>query len=397
MNPRLEKLKTFFREESGFSTIEKPSAILELPFTALKAADPSWKSFFEELDLHTILDIAQFKEPLEIEGLDPNEVNRAAMIAEMVYWQVTQLLEKGDQKKKVIILGLDNAGKTTAVTTLSEKYSSIRQLLPTRGLVRQSVNIFGFEISAFDMGGQADYRNTYFEKKDMYFTATDLIIFCIDIQDSARYDEALQYLKRILDVFREFKLFPPLLVVFTKTDPDIASDMALNKNRINMIDKIETVCDGFDVGYANSSIYDRNSIENIFSLALKRISTSNAVIEDTLKLFLEETESRACALVSSTGLIFGSTGMTIKEEELICNTASYLQNLFIFHIGEGFQREDHYMMEYPRNHMYFIAEFITESESGTVYLWVLTQDLRKEVEIVGKFKDELKPLIDNFM
>jgi small GTP-binding protein len=397
MSKRLDKLTAFFRDEEAFMKIKKPAEILELPFTSLKVVDPEWDEFLADADVKTIKDVAELKEDLEIEGLDPAELRKATMVAEMIYYQITRLMEKGDQKRKIILVGLDNAGKTTAVTALSEKYSAIRQLLPTRGLARQSISIFGYEISAFDMGGQKDYREGYFSKAEMYFTATDLIIFCLDIQDSTRYQEALDYYKKILDTLEELKFYPPILIVFTKTDPDMAADVALNKNRIDLIERIEKINPNFDVGYANSSIYDRNSIESVFSMALKRISLSNRVIDEFLKHFLEDIEAQAAAVLSSTGLIFGSYGKTKKEEDLLTNTAAYLQNLYYFHVGEGMPREDYYMMQYPHSRQNFIAEFIIETESGMVYLWILTDDVRKEAENITKFKQELLPLIENFM
>jgi small GTP-binding protein len=402
MNQRLAKLGGFFHDNSDFSKVEKPNDVLELPFISLKAVDPSWVPFIEELDVTSIKDVAEYKEPIEVEGLDPEELNKAVLIADMIYWHVKNLLEKGDQKKKIVLVGLDNAGKTTLITTLSEKYSAIRQLLPTRGLARQSINLFGYEISTFDLGGQADYRKGYFEKADMVFTATDLILYCIDIQDPNRFQESLDYLKKILTTCANLKLNPPVLLVFTKTDPDVSTDETLNKHRIELIDKIETLAQefgdlSFDVGYANSSIYERNSIENLFSLALKRISVSNAVIEAILKEFMEDIEAQAVGIVSTAGLIFGSYGKSKKEEELLTNTAIYLQNLYLFHLGEGMQREESYIMEYPRNHIFFIADHIVESDSGIVYLWVMTTNLRKQLTGFPKLKDELLPLIDNFL
>ena len=90
MNARLEKLGAFFREESGYAKLQKPAEILELPFSALKVVDPAWDEFLEEEGLKTIKDVAEYKDKLEFEGVDPEEINKAAMIAEMIYTQVKQ-------------------------------------------------------------------------------------------------------------------------------------------------------------------------------------------------------------------------------------------------------------------------------------------------------------------
>jgi GTPase SAR1 family protein len=395
----IEKLLPFFKEGVDFSKVAKPADIVNLEVKTLKAFNDDWVPFFEDLDLKTIKDLSQFNEPLTLEGLDPDETNKLAMIAEMIFWRVTQIAEKGDQKKKIVLFGLGNAGKTSALTALSERYSAIKQLLPTRGLVRQSMNIFGYDIMSFDMGGQEEYQKTYFDKADMYFSPTDLMIYCIDIQDNERFKDSIEYFKNITDKYLEYQLHPPILVVFTKFDPDLINDEQLNKGRIELIDQIEKVCaEKFDVAYTNSSIYDRNSIESLFSLALKRISTSSAVIIEFLRQFTQDIGARSCALISSSGLIFGSYGETEQEEEMLNNSASYLQNLYLFQLANGgLQREDFYMLEYKRNNLFFISEYIASGNAGMVYLWVLTSDLRSETVGIAKFREEILPLIEIFL
>ncbi len=394
----IEKIKPLFKSGVDFTSVKNPTDVLDLPFADLNAMDALWTPYFENFEAKTIKELAQYSEPIVFEGLDPTELNKLAMIAEMIFWNMTQISEYGEQKKKVVFLGLGNAGKTSALTALSEKYSSIKELLPTRGLARQNTKILGYDLMAYDFGGQSEYRDQYFAKADMYFSEADMMVFCIDIQDKDRYDESLAYLKQLIETYTNYKLFLPILIVFTKMDPDIANDEDLNTSRIKIIDEIEKLIDSkFDIGYANSSIFERNSIENLFSLALKRISTSGGVIQELLKTFVKDIKARACTLISSTGLVFGSYGMTHQEEEMLNNSAAYLQNLYLFHLTTGIQKEDFYSLTYARNNMHFISEYITTSDSGMVYLWVLTQDLREEVLGIPKFREDLMPLIGLFL
>ncbi|MHA1777820.1 MAG: ADP-ribosylation factor-like protein [Promethearchaeota archaeon] len=393
----LAKVRSFFKDDVDLSSISKPSDVLDLPFNMLKVWDASWEPFFEELDLVSIKDLAQYQDPLVFEGLNPDETNKFAMICELIFWHMTQLAEHGEGKKKIIFLGLGNAGKTSALTALSEKYSAIKELLPTRGLQRQNTNILGYELVAFDFGGQSQYRDTYFEKADMYFTGTDMMIYIIDIQDPDRYEESLEYYQKILDTLEKNDLIIPILVVFSKMDPDIANDEDLNQKRLKLMESFEQMSSKFDIGFAISSIYERNSIENLFSLALKKISTSGGVIQELLKVYVKDINARACVLISSTGLVFGSYGETHQEEEMLKNSAAYLQNLYLFHLTTGLQKEDFYELNYKRNNLHFISEYITSSDSGMVYLWVLTTDLREEVLGIQKFREDLIPLINLFL
>ncbi|MHA1719947.1 MAG: ADP-ribosylation factor-like protein [Promethearchaeota archaeon] len=400
----LKKILPFFKEGVDFSKIKKPTDVLDLELKDLKDFDPNWEPFFEEVDedLKTIKDLAKSQDDLVIEGLNPDETRKLAIIAEMIFWHMTQIAEYGEKQKKIVFFGLNNAGKTSLLTALSEKYSTIKEILPTRGLSRQQTNIFGYQVSSYDMGGQEEYRKNYFEKADMYFSETDILVYCIDIQDKDRYDESLEYLKKILDTYKKYNLSMPVLIAFTKFDPDLINDEGLNANRINLIDKIEKICDDFEVGYVNSSIFERNSIENLFSLSLKRVSTSGGVIQEFLELFTKNIEARAACLISSTGLVYGTYGETHQEEEMLKNSAAYLQNLYLFHItqqGSNIQKEDFYELHYTRNNLHFVSEYITntENDSGMVYLWILTNNLRNEILGIPKFREDLLPLIELFL
>ena len=400
----LKKILPFFKEGTDFSNVNKPTDVLDLNISELKDYDPNWKPFLEEADdeLKTIKDLAQSKADFVIEGLNPGETRKLGIIAEMIFWHMTQIAEYGEKQKKIVFFGLGNAGKTSLLTALSTKYSTMKEVLPTRGLSRQQTNIFGYQVSSFDMGGQEEYRKSYFEKADMYFAPTDILVYCIDIQDTDRYDESLEYFRKILDTYKKYKLSMPVLIAFTKFDPDLVNDENLNASRIKLIDKIEKLCDDFEVGYVNSSIYERNSIENLFSLSLKRVSTSGGVIQEFLEQFTKNIEARATCLISSTGLVYGTYGKTNQEEEMLKNSAAYLQNLYLFHItqqGLNIQKEDFYELHYARNNLHFVSEYITtaENDGGMVYLWILTNNLRNEILGVKSFREDLLPLIELFI
>ncbi len=395
----LKPIIPFFDEDVDFSSIKKPTDILEFDITSFKIVTSQYGPFFEGIGITTIKDLAKYQEDLVIEGLDPDELRKIAMVAEMIFWKITQIAEKGARKKKIMLLGLDNAGKTSMLTALSEKYSSIKKLLPTRGLVRQSVDLFGYDIMSFDMGGQESYRETYFDKADMYFGAGgDVVLYCIDIQDTERYEESLEYFKKIIKTYQEYELAPPILVVFTKFDPDISGDKELNSNKVDLITKIQAIAPpDFDIAYAVTSIYERNSIERVFSQALKRISTSAVVIQELLKQFTKDIDARAATLVSTTGLVYGSYGENENEEDMLNNTAAYIQNLYLFHLSQGMRVEDFYQLEYKKNNLHFIAEHVKENEDDMIYLWILTSDLRTETLRIESFIEELSPLIDIFI
>src|SRR6056297_1515425 len=118
----LENIVPFFEEDTDLSDIKKPTEILDLPLSNLKMVPDQYLPIFEDLGIETISDLAQYKEELEMEGMDPSEMKKIGMVAEMIFWKITQIAERGARKKKIMLLGLDNAGKTSMLTALSEKY-----------------------------------------------------------------------------------------------------------------------------------------------------------------------------------------------------------------------------------------------------------------------------------
>ncbi len=86
---------------------------------------------------------------------------------------------------KIIVAGLDNAGKTSILTALNKKYDfqkDIVSLTPTIRVEYQATEFLKNRVVFWDMGGQEKYRKLYQEKQDLYFADTDLLVYIVDIQ-----------------------------------------------------------------------------------------------------------------------------------------------------------------------------------------------------------------------
>jgi len=90
-----------------------------------------------------------------------------------------------DQEKptKILIMGLDNCGKTSILISLRKDANilSYFSLKPTKGVAIEKFE--GQNIVCWDLGGQKKYK----------------IIFVIDVQDIKRYKLALEYLNRVVN------------------------------------------------------------------------------------------------------------------------------------------------------------------------------------------------------
>ncbi|ODQ68363.1 ARF/SAR superfamily [Nadsonia fulvescens var. elongata DSM 6958] len=95
-----------------------------------------------------------------------------------------------DKEIRVVMLGLDNAGKTTIVKSLLGQDCST--VSPTLGFNIQTLPHAGFRLSIWDIGGQRTLRpfwRNYFEK-------TDFLIWVVDITtDGNRLEECRDQLK----------------------------------------------------------------------------------------------------------------------------------------------------------------------------------------------------------
>ena len=83
---------------------------------------------------------------------------------------------------KIIVSGLDNAGKTSILTALDRKYDfrkEILELKPTFKIEYHKTSFLNLEtIFLWDMGGQIQFRQQYQRRADMYFSDTDLMMSC---------------------------------------------------------------------------------------------------------------------------------------------------------------------------------------------------------------------------
>ena len=128
---------------------------------------------------------------------------------------------------KIVVSGLDNAGKTSILTALDKKYDfhkDIVSLTPTIRVEYHKTEFLGQKVVFWDCGGQEQYRELYQQKQDIYFDGTDLLLYIIDIQDKERFEISLEYLDMILQHFILNEMDVPLIISFHKFDPELRGD-----------------------------------------------------------------------------------------------------------------------------------------------------------------------------
>ncbi|KAI0153169.1 ADP-ribosylation factor 6 [Xylariaceae sp. FL1272] len=121
--------------------------------------------------------------------------------------QLSKMMGKifGSKEMRLLMLGLDAAGKTTILYKL--KLGQDVTTIPTVGFNVETVTYKNVKFNVWDVGGQDKIRPLWRH----YFSGTQGLIFVIDSSDTARMDEARQELHRIIND-REMK--DSLLLVF---------------------------------------------------------------------------------------------------------------------------------------------------------------------------------------
>ncbi|KAK3555723.1 hypothetical protein QTP86_028992, partial [Hemibagrus guttatus] len=125
-----------------------------------------------------------------------------------------------EQELRIILLGLDNAGKTTLLKQLASE--DVNTITPTQGFNIKSVTCHGMKLNVWDIGGQRKIRP--FWKK--YLENTDLLvcvvrIYVIDSADKKRFEETGLELSELID--EETLKGVPVLIFANKQDLTTAS------------------------------------------------------------------------------------------------------------------------------------------------------------------------------
>ncbi|KAI4488113.1 hypothetical protein M0804_004961 [Polistes exclamans] len=121
-----------------------------------------------------------------------------------------KLRSNPEKELRLLLLGLDNAGKTTILKSLANE--DITQVTPTQGFNIKSVQSEGFKLNVWDIGGARKIR-PYWRN---YFENTDVLIYVVDSADITRLEETGQELSELL--LEEKLSGVPLLVYANKQD-----------------------------------------------------------------------------------------------------------------------------------------------------------------------------------
>merc|ERR1711970_466588 len=146
----------------------------------------------------------------------------------MGFWFSKFLQLFGEKEARILVLGLDNAGKTTILYRL--QVGEVVSTIPTIGFNVETVQYKNIKFQVWDLGGQTSIRPYW----RCYYSNTDAIIYVVDSVDKERIGISKSELVSMLE---EEELRKAILLVFAnKQDlpgsldaPKIAEALELHK------------------------------------------------------------------------------------------------------------------------------------------------------------------------
>lgn len=225
-------------------------------------------------------------------------INRISLIKKVIPQETLELLitaskyivkaaeyKPAEGLQKVVVAGLDNAGKTALLNTIKKEvgFSELSSLKPTKGANRDDVFLADQHILLVELGGQEEFRKFYIEKPDRFFIDTDIIVYLIDIQDDTRFQESIEYLQQILRTLKYIQEAPNFIILFSKCDPDVINAPMFQEKFDYLAQKIDDLFKSYIVlqyEIQTSSIYNIVSMNPSFSRMLKGLFSGSALAKE---------------------------------------------------------------------------------------------------------------------
>ena len=303
-------------------------------------------------------------------------------------------MEEFERPRKISLMGLDAAGKTSILNILNQNYNLMDNLLPTVKIERHEIKVLGIPIINWDFGGQKIYREEYLNNLEV-FEKTDTLFFVIDAFNAIRYQEALDYYKAILKNLEKLELKPHIFILLHKVDPNLAN----THETLDLIEEIKKLflsnSGANEIFFFITSVFDRRSIIDAFSKSLQKLISA-------LKPFRKILESITLLLNLDASILFDEDLMIISEfyknnmiEEIclniIYNSVYYINNANP-KLAEGFPTKFELVLNIKnRTKVFSLME--VKFRGWKLYLLTMGNDIIDQNDIVARF-DSMSHLFD---
>jgi len=137
-------------------------------------------------------------------------------------------LHRRSKRSNVLVLGLENSGKTSILNAVCEGTNSVLQLVPTKGMTRVPLSYNGFHVNALDVGGSKLDQQNWMK----WYAMAHAVIYVIDSSDATKLEDngtLIQSLLSAPDLFEK-----PFLVFANKQDIYTSASAAELSDGLNL-------------------------------------------------------------------------------------------------------------------------------------------------------------------
>ncbi len=235
-----------------------------------------------------------------------------------------------DIGEKILFTGLDNSGKTSIILALQNKYSKIATLQPTRQTERSSFSYLGNRITRWDLGGQQRYRIAYLKNPGKYFDRTAICVFVIDVQDKDRVNEALDYFQKVVAMFKQLNISPPIYIFLHKADPEwMRAAEDYQGAYVETIEgKFRKAAPNHQVFFQITSIFDPWTIISSFSEVLLQLYPKSELVDRSIQEFANKLTAEGMVVLDNNALIIGQYFKDVEEKQNFEIVTPYVLQLF---------------------------------------------------------------------
>ena len=123
-----------------------------------------------------------------------------------------------DIRKKIIVIGIPDSGKTSIVNALRgiKSFKEYVRSLPTR--YTDKFLIMEENVIIWDCGGAMQIREKILIRYKIFFEKCDEIKYIINVQDTYNYALVLEYFEQIVEKLVEYGYSPKLTIYLHKYD-----------------------------------------------------------------------------------------------------------------------------------------------------------------------------------
>lgn len=165
------------------------------------------------------------------------------------FWDVLLRLGLWQKEAKLIVVGLDNAGKTTLLHRLKE--GRVGRFAPTQRPREEQLEVGTVRIAAFDLGGHRAVRELWSD----YCARVDAVVYMVDLSDEARLEESGEEFRALL---RDVPKTMRVLVLGNKCDKQRLVDVERLKQLFELDEAAERV---HALQFFRTSLYNGNGVQ----------------------------------------------------------------------------------------------------------------------------------------